>query len=127
MTGRAEIDSLLRNFYTARVRGDLRQVLEIFAANAKFEISGPSDSASISAIAVGVDEFSPLLAAMIKTFTLTDYAIVAILIDGENAAVHWRAKVRSNITGKTAMTEFVDLVHIRNWRIDSYMEFFVKR
>lgn len=127
MTGRAEIETLLRNFYAARVRGDLRQVVDTFAPGAKFEISGPSDAASISAIAVGVDEFSPLLAAMIKTFTLTDYAIISILIDGENAAVHWRAKVRSNVTGKTAMTEFVDLVHIRNWRIESYMEFFVKR
>jgi ketosteroid isomerase-like protein len=127
MTGRAEIETLLRNFYAARVRGDFRQVLETFAPNAKFEISGPSEATSVSAIAVGVDEFSPLLAAMVKTFTLTDYSIIAILIDGENAAVHWRAKVRSNITGKTAVTEFVDLVHIRDWRIASYMEFFVKR
>lgn len=127
MSSREEIETLLRGFYAARVRGDLRAVVETFAPSAKFEISGPSETSSISTIAVGIGEFRPLLAAMIKTFTLKDYGIIAILIDGENAAVHWRAKVHSNITGKTAVTEFVDLIHVRNWRIDSYMEFFVKR
>src|SRR5215469_12742296 len=71
MTDRAEVDALLRGLYAARLRGDL----------------------------VGVNEYRPLLAVMIKTFKLRDQAILTILIDGTKAAVHWRAGVHSRITG----------------------------
>jgi ketosteroid isomerase-like protein len=127
MTSRGEIETLLRNFYAARIRGDLGGVVDTFAPGAKFEIAGTSETNSISAIAVGIGEFRPWLAAMIKTFTLANHAILAILIEGENAAVHWRAGVHSNITGKTLTIEFIDLVRIENRRIDSYTEFFVRR
>ena len=127
MTGRGEIETLLRSLYAARIVGDLSGVVNTFAPGAKFEIAGASETNSISAIAVGIDEFRPWLAAMIKTFTLANHAILAILIEDENAAVHWRARIHSNISGKTAMTEFVDLVHIKNRHIDSYTEFFVRR
>jgi ketosteroid isomerase-like protein len=127
MTDRGEIETLLHRLYAARVRGDLAGVVDTFAPEAKFEIAGGSETNSVSVIAVGVDEFRPWLAAMIKTFVLADHAILAILIDGQNAAVQWRAKVHSNITRQTVMTEFIDLVHIENRRIDSYTEFFVRR
>ena len=127
MTSRGEIETLLRSLYAARIRGDLGGAVDTFAPGAKFEIAGASETNSISVIAVGMDEFRPWLAAMIKTFSLTNHAILAILIEGENAAVHWRARVHSNITGKNGMIEFVDLVHIENRRIDSYTEFFVRR
>jgi ketosteroid isomerase-like protein len=76
---------------------------------------------------VGVGEFRPLLAVMIKTFKLRDQVILAILIDGMKAAVHWRAGVHSRITGTMVLTEFVTLVEIRGGRIASYLEFFAPR
>jgi ketosteroid isomerase-like protein len=127
MTDRGETEALLRGLYAARVRGDLGGVIAAFSPDAKFEIAGSSDTHSVSVIALGIDEFRPWLAAMIKTFTLTDHVILAMLIDGQNAAVHWRAKVRSHITGKTVMTEFVDLVSVENRCIVSYTELFVRR
>jgi ketosteroid isomerase-like protein len=127
MTSRGEIETLLRNLYAARIRGDLGGVVDTFAPGAKFEIAGASETNSISAIAVGIDEFRPWLAAMIKSFALADHTTLAILIERENAAVHWRARVHSNIAGKTLMIEFIDLVRIENRRIDSYTEFFARR
>jgi ketosteroid isomerase-like protein len=64
---------------------------------------------------------------MIKTFKLSEHTILAMLIDGAKAAVHWRAKIHSRITGTTVLTELVDLIEIRNGRIASYVEFFVPR
>ena len=43
------------------------------------------------------------------------------------AAVHWRAKIHSRITGTSVLTELVDVVEIKNGRIASYIEFFVPR
>ena len=77
--------------------------------------------------AVGIAEFRPLLAIMIKSFKLSEQTILSMLIDGNKAAVHWRAKIYSRITGTTVLTELVDVVEVRDGRIASYTEFFVPR
>jgi ketosteroid isomerase-like protein len=125
MIDRLEIDRLLRELYDARVRGDLEAVCRIFADDAKFQIAGPSHATQVSASSVGIDQLRPLLAVMIKTFKLSEHTILSMIIDGTNAAVHWRAKVHSRITGQRVVTELVDVVEIRGGRIASYIEFFV--
>ncbi len=127
MTDRHEIDGLLRRLYDARLRGDLDGVCKSFADDAVFQIAGAGQVSPVSNRAVGVGEFRPLLAVMIKTFKLHDQAILAILIDGMKAAVHWRAGVYSRITGTIVLTEFVTIVEIRDARITSYLEFFAPR
>lgn len=127
MTDRLEIDRLLRELYAARMRGDLDAVCRSFADDAVFQIAGAGQVSPVSNRAVGVGEFRPLLAVMIKTFKLRDQVILAILIDGAKAAVHWRAGVYSRITGTMALTEFVAIVEVRDARIVSYLEFFAPR
>lgn len=127
MMDRVEIDGLLRGLYAARLRGDLDAVCRSFSDDAVFQIAGAGQVSPVSNRAVGVNEFRPLLAVMIKTFKLRDQVILAILIDGMKAAVHWRAGVYSRITGTMALTEFVAIVEVRNGRIVSYLEFFAPR
>ena len=127
MTDRLEIDGLLRGLYAARLRGDLDAVCRSFSDDAVFQIAGAGQVSPVSNRAVGVGEFRPLLAVMIKTFKLRDQVILAILIDGLKAAVHWRAGVYSRITGTMVLTEFVAIVEVRDARIVSYLEFFAPR
>jgi ketosteroid isomerase-like protein len=127
MTDRREIDVLLRELYAARLRGDLEAVCRSFADDATFQIAGVGQATPVSNMAVGVDQFRPLLSVMIKAFKLSDQVILSVLIDGMKAAVHWRARVYSRITGTTVLTELIDLVEVRNARIVSYTEFFVPR
>jgi ketosteroid isomerase-like protein len=127
MTSRLEIEGLLHELYAARVRGDLKAVCNAFSNSAKFEIAGASHASPIAVIAVGIDEFRPWLALMLKTFRLTDHVILSMLVDGAHAAVHWRARIHSRITGATVLTELIDLVQVENGRIASYTEFFVPR
>ena len=127
MTDRREIDGLLRGLYAARLRGDLDAVCQSFSDDAVFQIAGAGQVSPVSNRAVGVGEFRPLLAVMIKTFKLRDQVILAILIDGAKAAVHWRAGVYSRITGTMALTEFIAMVEVRDGRIVSYLEFFAPR
>jgi ketosteroid isomerase-like protein len=127
MTDRLKIERLLRELYAARWRGDLEGVCRSFANNARFQIAGASQASPMSVTAVGVDEFRPLLVLMIKTFKLTDPAILSMIIDDMKAAVHWRARVHSRITGSTVLTELVDVVEVRDDLIVSYVEFFAPR
>src|SRR5215469_4191723 len=123
MINRLEIDRLLRELYTARVRGDLEAICRIFADDAKFQIAGPSHATQVSISSDGMDQLRPLLAVMIKAFKLSEHTILSMIIDGRKAAVHWRANVRSSITGQRVLTELVDVIEIRDGRIASYIEF----
>jgi ketosteroid isomerase-like protein len=127
MTDRLEIDNLLRDLYAARTRGDLDGVCQTFSRDAKFQIAGASHASPIAITAVGINEIRSWLALLIKTFQISDHAIISVIIDSPNAAVHWRAKIFSRITGATVMTELVDLVQVWNGSIVSYTEFFVPR
>ena len=49
------------------------------------------------------------------------------VVDGTKAAVHWRAKVHSRITGTSVLTELIDVVEVKDGRIASYTELFAPR
>ena len=89
--------------------------------------AGASHASPVAITAAGIDDIRSWLALLIKTFQLNDQTILSMIIDGAKAAVHWRARIYSRITGATVMTELVDLVEVRNDRIASYTEFFVPR
>jgi ketosteroid isomerase-like protein len=128
MTERVDTERLLLELYAARVRGDLAAVCATFTNDASFQVAGAGSNASPVAMkAVGVAEFRPLLAIMIKSFKLSEQTILSMLIDGAKAAVHWQAKIHSRIAGTTVLTELVDVVEVRDGRIASYTEFFVPR
>ena len=128
MTERVDTERLLLELYAARVRGDLAAVCATFTNDASFQVAGAGSNASPVAMkAVGVAEFRPLLAIMIKSFKLSEQTILSMLIDGGKAAVHWQAKIHSRIAGTTVLTELVDVVEVRDGRIASYTEFFVPR
>jgi len=128
MIDRLQIERLLLALYAARVRGDRDAVCRLFSDGAKFEIAGASHASPIAVKAIGAEEFRPLLTLMIKTFKLSDYQILSMIIESPKAAVHWSAKVQSRITGATVPTELVDLIEVKSSdRIVSYTEFFVPR
>ena len=127
MTSRHEIERVLRELYAARASGDLDGACRTFTDDARFEIAGASQSNPISISAAGIGQIRTWLALLIRTFQLTEHTILSIIIEDASAAVHWRAKIRSRITGATIPTDLVDLVQIRDGRIGSYTEFFVPR
>jgi len=125
MTDRLEIERLLHKLYAARLRGDLDTVCQAFTDDATLQIAGASNVSPVGVKLVGVDQYRPLLGLMIKSFKLSNQTILSMMIDELKAAVHWRVRVHSKITGTTVLTELVDLVEVKSRRIASYIEFFV--
>jgi ketosteroid isomerase-like protein len=124
---RTQIDRLLRELYAARLSGDLKAVCRAFSPDAVFQIASASEANPVTIEAAGIDEFRPLLAFMIKTFKLADLNISTMDIGDAHAKVHWRANIRSRITGATVLTEFIDLIDVRGGRIVNFSEVFVPR
>jgi ketosteroid isomerase-like protein len=127
MPDRLEVERLLRELYAARLGGDLEALCRTFAKDSRLDIAGTSYSSPMAIRAAGLGEIRSWLALLVKTFQLSDQEILAMIIDGEAAAVHWRARIRSKITGAAVLTELVDVVRVRGGRIASYTEFFVPR
>lgn len=121
---RLEVEQLLSRLYAARTEGRLDQLCELFAANARFKIVGSSDGKPIAISAQGSAEIRAWLSMMLKTFKLTRYELISMLIDDSRASVHWRVDIHSKITGVVVPTELVDLVELRDGRIAAYREFF---
>jgi ketosteroid isomerase-like protein len=121
---RLEIEQLLGRLYAARTEGRLEALCALFATDASFRIVGSSDGKPIAIAAQGAGEIRAWLAVMLKTFKLNRHEILAILVDGSRASVHWRVDIHSKITGVVVPTELVDLVEVAGERIVRYREFF---
>jgi len=126
MTDRLSIDRLLHHLYAARARGDLEAVCGAFSHDAEFRIAGASYASPVKIAASGMDEIRSSLALLVKSFKLNDCKILSMIIEGPEAAVHWRAIIHSSITGISVTTELAAFVQIRDNRIASYIEFFVQ-
>jgi ketosteroid isomerase-like protein len=127
MTNRLEVERLLRELYAARLAGDLERICRTFADDAKMEIAGASYAAPIAVRASGLAEIRTWLALLVKTSQLGNQEILSMIIEDASAAVHWRSKIRSRVTGLAVLTDLVDVVQVRDGKIASYLEFFAPR
>ncbi|MDB6091358.1 MAG: hypothetical protein JWN85_4142 [Gammaproteobacteria bacterium] len=124
MTDRLQIEQLLRELHAARMTGQLDRLCALFAADATFRIAGASDGKPIAIAASGIEEVRAWLGVMLKTFKLTHYRLLSVVIDGARATIHWQVDIHSKITGVVVPTELVDLVEVSGAHIISYREFF---
>jgi ketosteroid isomerase-like protein len=127
VTERAAAERMIRELHTARIAGDLAGMCRLFADNGRFEIAGASADKPIAIRANGIAEFRPWLAMMTKVFRLSDYTLLSLVVEWPRASAHWRVNIYSKVTGVTVATELVDLVELRDGRIQTYSEFFVPR
>jgi ketosteroid isomerase-like protein len=123
MADRAEKERILRELYDARVRGDLVTINRHFSENARFEMAGAPGAGHIAVKTAGAEEFRPFISHMIKIFKMSDLDIRTILIEGDKAAVHWRVKVVSTVTGQEAVTDLCDIVEFKDGRVISFVQF----
>lgn len=121
---RARIEQVLEVLYAARLDGDLDPLAGLFAEQAQFRISGSSDGKPIAIAVCNAAQIRGWLAVLLKSFSLSEYAVLARVIEGNRAAVHWRAVIHSRVTGARIATELVDVIEVRGDRIASYVEFF---
>jgi ketosteroid isomerase-like protein len=127
MSDRSAIEARLQSLYSARVRGDLAGVCACFTDDAQLRFAGSSGQHPIAISASGQAELRHLLAIMVKSFQIAEFTTLSTLVDGSRAAVHWRARIHSRITGTAVLTEFLDLFELRGGLITNYTEFFAPR
>jgi len=127
VTERVIAERMIGELHAARLAGDLAGMCRLFADHGRFEIAGASADKPIAIRAAGLADFRPWLAMMTKVFRLSDYTLLSLVVEWPRASAHWRVNIYSKVTGVTVPTELVDLVEIRDNKIQAYSEFFVPR
>lgn len=125
MTERSSVESLLVQLHAARLQSDLERLCALFDPAARLRIVGSGEGKPISIAATGLPEIRTWLAMLVKSFRMSDYQRLSLLVDGERAAALWRVQIRSKITGAVVPTELMDLIETRAGRILTHTEFFV--
>jgi ketosteroid isomerase-like protein len=123
MTERSRVEKLLTDTYAARKRGDLDAVCACFADNPCFVMAGAREASPIAVQCTDGATFRTIMSGLIATFEWLDHEILATIIDGGKAAVHWRGRIRSTITGEEVVTELVDVITVEGGKIQSLIEF----
>ncbi len=123
MMDRGQVERLLAEAYAARRRGDVDGICACFADNPSFVMAGARETSPIAVQCTDSTTFRTVMNGMIATFEWLDQEILAMIIDGPKAAVHWRGRVRSTLTGDEVVTELVDVITVRDSKIQSFVEF----
>jgi ketosteroid isomerase-like protein len=123
MAARASIETLIKDAYAARAAKDLDAVMRFFTPNATFQFAG-SPAASPAAVRVrGAADLRATFGALIAAFDMLELTLLASVIEGNKAAMHWRVKVRHNPTGEVHDTELFDLWTVEDGRASSFVQF----
>jgi len=120
---RTEIEAFVRKLYAARVDGDIDVLSQLFAEDAVFQIAGSPEYSMLASLAEGHETVISLMRTIVDTFSLSDVAILDLLVDGNKAAVRWRATVHVMTTGQTVTTELAAFIEMANGKVVSLIEF----
>jgi ketosteroid isomerase-like protein len=123
MTDRTEVETLLTKAYAARKRGDLDGVCACFAENPSFVMAGARATSPIALHSLDGPTLRAALNGLINTFEWLDQQILSMIIEGSSAAVHWRGRIRSVLSGEEVVTELVDMITLEGGKIKSFVEF----
>lgn len=117
------IERVIRSAYEARGRGDLDGVMRHFAGHAHFSIAGSTAASAVPASATGIAPIREIMLRLFETFEMSHLAILSLIVDGEEAAVHSRVRIKPVGGVDEVETELVDLIRIEGETIVSFQQF----
>ena len=120
---RSETEAFIKTLYAARVEGDMDALAEAFAEHARFQIAGSPEASMLATFIEGREGVLGLIQTIVDSFVLEDFTVLDLLIDGNKAAVRWRATVQNVSSGDTYTTELADFIEFRDGKVVSFTEF----
>jgi ketosteroid isomerase-like protein len=123
MTSRNQIEETIRSAYAARIHGDLDGVMAVFAPDAIFEFNGRGTGLqAMSSPCCDADALRATMRALIDTFRIDDWKEISLIIDGDKASLHWKARVTNTTTGKADVFDVFDMLTFRDGKISNFQQ-----
>jgi ketosteroid isomerase-like protein len=115
---KAEIAALVRAAYAARLAGDVPLMLSYFADDARFSRHAQALAAPDAPPIRGHEAIAAAFRALVGAYTLSDWRDISLVVDGDRAALHWRATVTVARTEATETFDVFDFIRFRGDKID---------
>ena len=122
MAEKAALETVIREIYAARIRGDVDGILRHTDDDVEFSIAGCGASSAIPCGVRGTEALRSLMTDLVSTFEFRDGHVMDMLIEGDRAVVHWRVQVRAPTSGEEAVTELVDLIDFRGDKVRGFRQ-----
>lgn len=116
MMDKSETAAVIRAAYAARIAGDIPGMLSYFAEDARFTLHAQGLTPPEAPIR-GRAALAAMFKALVDAYRFEDWTEVALLVDGDRAALHWRARVTAAKTGATESFDVFDFVRFRGGEI----------
>jgi ketosteroid isomerase-like protein len=112
------IEDVVRSTYLARVREDADAAASAFTDEAILQVSA-STIPGFGEPMKGRDAIRQALTNFAKTLRYENWIELALVVEGNKAAIRWQAKITSIETGRSHVFDCVDLVEFEGERIAS--------
>jgi ketosteroid isomerase-like protein len=123
MTDSDTIRKTIRSTYEARARGDLDGTTASFADDIVFEINGQGTGLpSLATETRGKPAVQRIIKELIDNFSFSDWQEVSFVVEGEKAALHWRANVTFTQNGRSEKFDVFDFLTFRNGKVVDFRQ-----
>jgi ketosteroid isomerase-like protein len=123
MKERNDTERLVREIYARRRSGNIDEIMSAFAPNAQFRLAGGAALLPATALVETHAGLRSTMAQFVADWDWSDYAIEAVIVDGNRAAVYSRGPMRYGAGRQEIETETVDLLTLEGGKIVSFVQF----
>lgn len=109
MSSRGHIESTVKAFYAARVKGDVEATLENLAEDVVFGFNGRGMGVpALSDVIKGKAAVKTAASELIAAWKFSDWRICSLIVDGDRVAIHWKTSLTFVPNGKSETFDFFD-------------------
>ena len=105
---RDDIEAAVEQVYEARLRNEVAPCLEWFSEDATFQLAGSAAASGIALMVSDREQFRELLESLVATWHWHKVDLIAVLIDGNEAAVRYGLTATFTPTDRMITTEIMD-------------------
>lgn len=114
----------LRVAYSAWARADVDMLTTMFADDGEFTVVGNPVLNPHAGLRLGIPGLRGVLAQFHRDFRVREFVIEKVLVDGDDAAVHWHSSLEWIRSGRVIDSERCDLIQFRGGLIQKILCFF---
>jgi ketosteroid isomerase-like protein len=123
MANREAMIETIYRAYDARANGDIEGCMAAFHPDAVFELKGEKALLEFAGAMQGHRDVRAALTGFIETFEFMERDIVAVIVEGDRAAVHSRLKMRFIPKDVVFTSDVLDTFKFEDGKISELVEF----
>jgi ketosteroid isomerase-like protein len=113
-----DLKTIIRNLYAARVAGDADRVVAGFADDVTFHFNGEgAEFPGLDGPIKGKKAVAATIRHLTESFRFEEWREQSLIAEGDQAALHWTARVVFTPTGQSEIMDVQDLFAFKDGKV----------